>query len=65
MEDYGRRTWELPCVCGHLSSEHKARWKNRECVDTMDICLKCLYCMEFKLDNLAYVEQVAKAKGLV
>jgi hypothetical protein len=50
------------CVCGHLESEHKARWKNRDCIDTIDICLKCLPCMVFKLDNLRFLENLCYEK---
>jgi hypothetical protein len=66
MEDYGRRDWELPCVCGHNKIEHRKGHESGRC-----ICLKCYYrglpqqYHTFKLDNLAYVEQVARAKGLV
>jgi hypothetical protein len=65
-EDYGRRDWELPCVCGHLKERHI----NRSCLacwDTQEMFSIRLQKARhlFKLDNLAYVEQVARAKGLV
>jgi hypothetical protein len=73
MEDYGRRDWELPCVCRHLKKEHEFRWykvlKGTNGEDSY--CQECFNTRyfkpvhKFKLDNLAYVEQVARAKGLV
>jgi hypothetical protein len=72
MEDYGRRDWELPCVCGHLKKEH-----NFEPYEVLgpeySNYAYCNYCIRFKaervhpfkLDNLTYVEQVARAKGLI
>jgi len=67
MEELGRRDWELPCICGHINKEHRHmnreadRWKYTTKVCWSKYCI----CFEFKLDNLAYVEQVARARGLV
>jgi len=63
---------KLPCICGHLKREHRLG-----CADChYDLLDKdygpTKYYQErrkifhdFKLDNLAYVEQVARARGLV
>lgn len=52
-------TW--PCVCSHIEGYHafddRVGWHCGDCG------VKCN--QGFKLDNLAYVEMLAKQKGLV
>lgn len=69
----GSRDWELPCVCGHLKDKHN--FEPYEVLgykySGMAYCESCYrkpnnaHIHFFKLDNLALVEQVARAKGLL
>lgn len=70
MEDYGNRDWELPCVCGHLKRLHRDDIFNGWCID----CRKqysllgiagVKHLHKFQLDNLALVEQIARARELI
>jgi hypothetical protein len=66
MEDYGNRDWELPCICGHMKWHHYTKepvWNFSSC-RTWTGREHCM-CQKFKLDNLALVEQVARARRLV
>lgn len=72
-EDFGRRDWELPCICGHLKYEHNFKPYTLWYKD-LAYCFRCrdhgkplerTNIHKFKLDNLSYVEQVARARGLV
>jgi hypothetical protein len=46
------------CVCGH---SYRSHW-----IDYATWCMACpTKCKEFKLDNLKYVEDEAKRRGLV
>jgi hypothetical protein len=53
------------CVCGHMKSTHNINigWKGYcfICFDPSNIDLRK---HEFKLDNLKYIERVAKEKGI-
>jgi hypothetical protein len=51
------------CICGHLKKDHDlvAEYM-RLCWG--DVNRKCP-CRNFKLDNLSYIEQLAKQKGLI
>ena len=65
---------KIPCRCGHLEKMHPARYLN-----TYVVCDGCfrknrvsgikqfgsVECMQYISDNLLYVEQEAKRKGLV
>jgi hypothetical protein len=66
-EDYGRRDWELPCICGHLKDKHK----NPHSLNDTSLIRHCVECWplgfrhKFQLDNLSYIEDLAKERGLV
>ena len=58
----------LPCVCGHSQLVHYDYDKDR----ILTCCGECYYHVNievslhsFKLDNLTYIEQLAKEKNLV
>jgi hypothetical protein len=47
------------CVCGHTVIGHVDRYP-----ETTTACVWC-ECMKFKLDNLSYVEDLAKERNLI
>jgi hypothetical protein len=53
------------CVCGHFKRDHSGIY-----IAVCDACLQMLnppihWKHKFKLDNLAYVERLAKERGLI
>lgn len=62
------------CICGHLAADHYLRYPN-----TISACNQWVTfptnqfgndvgscgCFEFKLDNLAYIEQLAQERNLI
>lgn len=72
-EDCGIRDWEQPCVCGHLKKEHDFEpYEMIKGIDGEDsFCWGCQRqnflkrIHKFIVDNLALVEQVARARKLV
>jgi hypothetical protein len=59
-----RTTKNTLCVCGH-TKEHHELWSRRWRDCTWNTMTSECYCMEFKIDNLAYIEQKAKKKKLI
>ena len=52
------------CVCGHLKEAHFIRLNNS--MTTPMLCASIVdKCMNFKLDNLKFIEDLAKEKGLM
>jgi len=56
------------CYCGHNINEHDG-WEGEPtgCTYSVEIAhgTQCCYCSEFKLDNLKFVEDLAKQKHLL
>ena len=54
------------CVCGHQLSDHTGQYDGKTAVCMqMNAVVDWCQCNEFKLDNLAYVEQLAAERGLI
>lgn len=63
------------CICGHLKKEHGIRTLAVERPHILGICWTCRYAESretqinsvhnFKLDNLSYIEELAKKRKLI
>jgi hypothetical protein len=67
--DYNSTDWKWPCVCGHLREKH---WGiPLVYFNAPFICVQCevqhnlSFKHSFKLDNLSYVEELAKKRNLI
>jgi hypothetical protein len=64
---------DIPCICGHIKSKHKVN--NTGYSNAKHICPDCDEHVPYKFphvlfhtyvsDNLQYIENLAKQKGLV
>jgi hypothetical protein len=51
---------KFPCICGHLKSQHNWFVFNYEYDNACDYCYE--RCLEYKPDNLKYLEQIYSNK---